>query len=129
MKDKIMIAMNVKKIEMEHLDDNDKIGFGYIIMCNCNGQELNCKIFQENDLKKALLSEDSERKRLNYNYFMELRFMEDIMDNSDLNISWLKIAKNNEVKSSNIPIHSFEVDLISYTNFILRWNKKTISGN
>lgn len=55
MKDKIMIAMNVKKIEMEHLDDNDKIGFGYIIMCNCNGQELNWKTFQENDLKKAVI--------------------------------------------------------------------------
>ncbi|CAB5216655.1 unnamed protein product [Rhizophagus irregularis] len=39
------------------------------------------------------------------------------------------IAKDNEVKSSIIPIHSFEVDLISYTNFILRCNKKTISGN
>lgn len=32
-----------------------KFGFGYIIMCNCNGQELNWKIFQENDLKKAVI--------------------------------------------------------------------------
>lgn len=89
-----------------------------------------------NAIIKKILIEDSDRKKLNNKYFIDLEFMLYLIQSKNLNVDWRVQKKEddsfvvNTLFSSgscdNIIVMIANLDSITYT---LRWKKRTIYGD